>query len=237
MPMSHHDYMVHEHRAVQGGAIRAAIFGFSDGLVSNVSLILFMSAAAESSSAVLTAGVAGLLAGAMSMAAGEYGSVKAQSELIERELNIERRSLEDNPENEIDELTGIYMSRGIKPDHARAMAESVMKDPDVALEVHAREELGVDPEETGSPVGAAVSSFAAFASGALLPLIPWLVSGGTAATVASVLIGLIASAGVGVALARFTERSPWRSALRYAALAAGACVITYAIGSVFDAAV
>lgn len=236
-PANHHDYLVHDHRDVQGGAVRAAVFGFSDGLVSNVSLILFMAAAAGGAKEVLTAGIAGLLAGAMSMAAGEYGSVKAQSELVERELEIERESLAGDPDREIDELAAIYTARGIDPAHARDMAEAVMADPEVALEVHAREELGVNPAETGNPIGAAFSSFLAFGTGALFPLVPWLITDGAVAAWASVVIGLVASGAVGVVLAQFTLRPVAQSALRYAGLAAGACIVTYLIGTAFDAAI
>lgn len=229
--------MVHHHRAVQDGAARAAVFGMSDGLVSNVALILFVAAASTGGSPVVTAGVAGLLAGAISMAAGEYGSVKAQSELVERELEIERISLAEDPELETQELASIYRSRGIEADQAAQMASAVMADPEIALEVHAREELGVDPDDVGNPIAAAGSSFVSFAIGALLPLLPWFFAEGTGAMIASAAIGLTAAAAVGLILARFTKRSPVRSAMRYVLLAAGACALTWIIGSAFGAAV
>jgi len=222
--------MVHEHRAVQGGTIRAAIFGISDGLVSNVALILGVAAASSSGSPVVIAGVSGLLAGASSMAAGEYVSMKAQNELIERELAIERESLANNPAMEVRELTALYAQRGLDQDRAQELAEAVHEDPEVALEVHAREELGVNPDDIGDPVGASISSFIAFAIGAVLPLIPWFITEGTAAMIASVTIGLVAAALVGIGLARFTERSPFRTAVRQMAWAAGACTVTYVIG-------
>lgn len=236
----HHgdSHMVHRHRDVQGGTARAAVFGVSDGLVSNVALILGVAGASTDVTFVRVAGISGLLAGAISMAAGEYVSVKAQNELIERELEIERRSLAENPDQERKELAAIYRHRGVPDEHAEVMAEQVMTDPDVALDVHAREELGIDPEGLGSPVGAASSSFAAFAFGAILPVIPWLFgNGGTAAVVASVIIGMVAAAAVGVLLAVFTERSRWRTALRQVAFAAGACAATYAIGSALGVSV
>lgn len=223
--------MVHDHRDVQGGAARAAVFGVSDGLVSNVALILGVAAAGTEASTVLVAGVSGLLAGAASMAAGEYVSMKAQNELVERELEVERQSLQSNPQREVRELTHIYMSRGIEEADAAALAEAIMDDPEVALEVHAREELGVDPDSVGRPVAAAVSSFIAFAIGAILPLIPWLLSEGTAARNGSIVIGLIAAAGVGALLAWFTERSMVRTILRQVGWAVGACGLTWAIGS------
>ena len=231
------EHMVHEHRDVQGGAARAAVFGVSDGLVSNVALILGVAAAAPDGSAVLIAGVSGLLAGAASMAAGEYVSVKAQVELIERELEIERASLAERPRLETEELAAIYRSRGIEAEQARAMADAVMADPEVALEVHAREELGVDPDGGGNPLAAAASSFVAFAVGATVPLVPWFVAVGTAATVASALLGLAATTAVGVILAYFTERSAVRTAGRQVAFATAACVLTWLIGSVLGATV
>lgn len=230
-------FMVHDHRDVQGGSARAAVFGMSDGLVSNVALILGVAAASEGSDPVVIAGVSGLLAGAASMAAGEYVSMKAQNELIERELRIERESLAMNPAMEVRELSAIYVKRGLDDDRARELAEAVHEDPEVALEVHAREELGVDPDAIGDPVGASISSFIAFALGAVLPLIPWFVSDGTAAVVASVIVGVAASAIVGILLARFTERSPLRTSLRQVGFAVGACTITFAIGSLLGTTV
>ncbi|MFW2381757.1 MAG: VIT1/CCC1 transporter family protein [Acidimicrobiales bacterium] len=232
-----HSHMVHVHRDVQGGAERAAIFGVSDGLVSNVALILGVAAAAEGGSSVVIAGLSGLLAGAASMAAGEYVSMKAQAELVERELERERESLATNPGAETRELAKIYESRGVDPEQARDIAKAVMADPEVALEVHAREELGVNPDEVGNPVLASVSSFVAFAIGALLPLLPWFFTEGNTATIYSVLVGLGASAAVGVALASFTKRSAFRTAARQVILAAAACAATFAVGSLLGATV
>lgn len=229
--------MVHHHRDVQGGAARAAVFGVSDGLVSNVALITGVAAADPTGSAVLVAGVAGLLAGAASMAAGEYVSVKAQSELIERELERERISLIERPQAETNELATIYARRGIDRAQALEMAEAVMADPDVALEVHAREELGVDPSETGNPIEAAVSSFVAFAIGAIIPLVPWFGAEGRGAMVASILLGLLAAAAVGFALATFTEKSKLRTIGRQVGLGAAACGLTWIIGSLLGASI
>lgn len=229
--------MVHHHRDVQGGTARAAVFGVSDGLVSNVGLILGVAAADPQASTVIVAGAAGLLAGAVSMAAGEYVSVKAEAELVERELDIERQSLADDPHQETEELASIYMARGLDPEQARDLAGAVMSDPEVALEVHAREELGVDPDSVGDPTGAALSSFGAFSVGAILPLIPWFVTEGWGAVIASVMLGLLASAAVGWGLAHFTERSKVRTAARQVLIAAVACTVTYAIGSAVGVAV
>lgn len=234
MADTHHHgpaHLVHRHRSVSGGAARAAVFGISDGLVSNVALILGVAAAAATRSNVLIAGIAGLLAGATSMAAGEYVSMKAQAELVERELDIERASLTHQPEREIVELQTIYLQRGVDEEAALAMAEAVMRDPEVALEVHAREELGVDPAEIGQPWTAAGTSFVAFAIGALIPLLPWFFGEGTAAIVASTLLGLVSAAAVGMVLARFTERSALVTAGRQVAWAAAACTATWLIGS------
>lgn len=229
--------LVHDHRDVQGGSARAAVFGISDGLVSNVALILGVAAAGPESSTVLLAGISGLLAGAASMAAGEYVSVKAQAELIERELNIERRSIAERPRVEVHELATIYESRGIDREQAEAMALAVHEDPEVALEVHAREELGIAPEAVADARLAAISSFVAFAVGALIPLIPWFAASGSAAIVGSVVLGLAAALTVGWVLAHFTERSKVRTALRQAGLAAAACVLTWLIGSLLGATV
>jgi len=229
--------MVHNHRDVQGGTARAAVFGVSDGLVSNVALIIGVAAADTGGSAVVVAGVAGLLAGAASMAAGEYVSVKAQSELIERELDLERASIAERPALETRELAAIYAQRGIDKDSAMEMAVAVHLDPDVALEVHAREELGVDPSATGEPVLAAVSSFAAFAIGAFIPLLPWLFSDGTGALVASIVLGLVAAAGVGWALAFFTGKSKLRTIARQVLLGSAAGLLTWLIGSLLGTTV
>ena len=233
----HHHMMVHSHRDVAGGTARAVIFGISDGLVSNVALILGVAAATSEGSGVVVAGVAGLLAGAASMAAGEYVSVKAQVELIERELAIERDSIASKPKLETQELASIYRRRGVSAEHAHVIATAVMADPEVALEVHAREELGIDPDSGGgNPVAAAAGSFVAFSVGAALPLLPWFITSGVAGMVASVIIGLVAAGAVGVTLAWFTERSWIRTAIRQISLAAGACALTWVIGSLVGSA-
>lgn len=229
--------MIHRHRDVQGGWARAGVFGVSDGLVSNVALILGVAGASTDAVFVRVAGVSGLLAGAISMAAGEYVSMKAQNELVEREIEIERQSIADDPETETRELAAIYRERGIRPETAEQVALEVMADPVIALDVHTREELGVDPDGLGNPVLAAGSSFLAFVVGAFLPLVPWLLGGGNGAVVASVTIGLIAAAAVGVLLAYFTERPVWRSSTRQVLVAAGSCAATYIIGSMLGGSI
>lgn len=226
----------HHHRKVQGGAARAAVFGISDGLVSNVSLILGVAGADPAPGVVRLAGLAGLVGGAFSMAAGEYVSMRAQTELLERELELERIEIARRPESERRELAALYRQRGIAPDTAEELATELMRDPELALEVHAREELGIDPNELGSPLHAAGSSFLAFAFGALLPLAPWFVGQGTAATIASVLVGALCAVGIGLALAAFTGRSAARSAGRQLLIAGVAASVTYAVGAALGAA-
>ena len=229
--------MVHRHRDVQGGAARAAVFGISDGLVSNVALILGIAGASTDPTFVRVAGVSGLLAGAISMAAGEYVSLRAQAELVERELEIERRSIAENPEAETAELAAIYRERGLDPDHADQVAEGLMADPEVALDVHAREELGVNPTQLGNPMVASASSFGSFALGAFVPLIPWLGGGGNNAVWASVILGLSVAALVGAVLARLTERSVVRTVARQLLVVGGACGATYLIGTALGTSV
>ena len=229
--------MVHRHRDVQGGVARAAVFGISDGLVSNVALILGIAGASTDPTFVRVAGVSGLLAGAISMAASEYVSLRAQAELVERELEIERRSIAENPEAETAELAAIYRERGLDPDHADQVAEGLMADPEVALDVHAREELGVNPAQLGNPMVASASSFGSFALGAFVPLVPWLGGGGNNAVWASVILGLSVAALVGAVLARLTERSVVRTVARQLLVVGGACGATYLIGTVLGTSV
>lgn len=218
------------HRDLSGGAARAAVFGVSDGLVSNVALILGVAGASPAPGVVRLAGLAGLVAGAVSMAAGEYVSVKAQVELLERELEIERHELAHRPEKEEKELAGIYIRRGVEPRLAKELAAAMSKDADLALSTHAREELGVDPNALGDPIRAAVASFFSFAVGALLPLLPWFFTTGSGAVIASVALGAVGAIAVGVALARFTER-PWLfSASRQLLIAAVAAAVTFGVG-------
>jgi VIT1/CCC1 family predicted Fe2+/Mn2+ transporter len=232
-----HLHMVHRHRDVQGGEARAAVFGVSDGLVSNVALIVGIAGASTQGSLVRLAGISGLLAGAVSMAAGEWVSVRAQNELVERELEIERRSLAENPVAETRELAAIYRERGLRPETAAALAEEIMADPEIALDVHAREELGVDPAGAGRPLLIATTSFWAFAVGAFVPLAPWLITDGAGAVIASVILGMLAAALVGIAIAVFTERSKIRTATRQVLVAASACGATYLIGSLLGVSV
>jgi VIT1/CCC1 family predicted Fe2+/Mn2+ transporter len=220
------------HRNVQGGTARAAVFGISDGLVSNVALILGVAGASPGAGVVRLAGLAGLIGGAVSMSAGEWVSMTAQRELLERELEMEALELRRHPKDERDELVQIYRSRGIARETAEELAREMMRDPEVALETHAREELGIDPNELGSPVGAAVSSFLCFAVGALVPLISWFFTRGGLALGLSIALSAAAALAVGAALARFTGRSVARSAGRQLLVAAIPAAATFALGSI-----
>jgi len=238
-PVTHaHEYDAmphHTHRDLRGGGARAAVFGISDGLVTNVSLVLGVAGASPGGAIVRLAGVAGLIAGSFSMASGEYISMTAQRELMERELEVERRSLHRSPEGEAAELRAMYVDRGIDPSVATEMANEVMQDPELALETHAREELGISTQNLGSPWQAAAASFVTFAIGAFIPLAPWLFTSGTAAIVLSVVLGAVASLAVGVVLARFTERPAVVSALRQLAVTAIAAAVTFGIGRAIGA--
>jgi len=220
------------HRDVQRGTLRAAVFGVSDGLTTNIALILGVAAAARAASFVRLAGLAGLVAGACSMAAGEYLSMRAQAELLEYELRREADELRAQPDYEHRELAAIYRRRGLPQDLAHAVAAALMREPAQALETHAREELGFHPDRLGSPVGAAGSSFACFAVGALLPLLPWLWLGGSAAILASVLVGAVAALAVGAAVGYATGRCPLHAAARQLALTAAASGVTVLVGHV-----
>ena len=218
------------HRDIQGGAARAAVLGVSDGLVTNVSLILGVAGANTSAGTVRLTGIAGLLAGAFSMAAGEYVSMRAQTELLQRELEMEEVELRRVPEKEHDELAQLYQSRGIEPGVADEMAGELMRTPELALQTHAREELGVNPDELGNPYKAASTSAASFAVGAVVPLLPWFVTQGAAAVVASLVLGALAALAIGFALARFTGRSMVRTMVRQLTVTVMAAAVTFLVG-------
>jgi VIT1/CCC1 family predicted Fe2+/Mn2+ transporter len=207
------------------------VFGVSDGLVSNVGLILGVAGADPAPGVVRLAGLAGLIAGAVSMAAGEYNSMRVQTELLQRELDLERRELRRNPHVETVELAQLYQSRGVDPDRARELAEHMMSDPEIALQTHAREELGIDPDELGSPKGAATSSFFAFCAGAIVPLLPWFFIGHGSAIALSLILAIAAAVGIGVTVARFTGRAPWFAIGRQVLFTLVPAAVTFAIGS------
>jgi vacuolar iron transporter family protein len=219
-----------EHRDVSGGWLRPAVFGAMDGLVTNVSLIAGVGGGGGSHQAIVLTGLAGLAAGAFSMAAGEFVSMQAQRELFQRELDVERRALKDSPHQERAELVEIYKDRGIDPTVAQDLVAEVMQDPELALETHAREELGIDPGALGRPFQAAGASFAAFAGGAFVPLLPWLLSSGAAATIASIAAAAVVALATGALLGALSNRPRWRSAVRQLVIGAVAAGVTYGIG-------
>ncbi len=225
------------HRDISGGGARAAVFGISDGLLSNVSLILGVAGAHPGSKTIIIAGLAGLVAGAFSMGIGEFISMGAQRELFERELRLEARELEERPDAETRELAQIYMERGLPNELAREVATYLMKDPKTALQVHAQEELGVSPDSIGSPIEASLASFFAFAVGALVPLVSWFFLSGTTAILASVGFSALATIAVGGGLALLTGRNVAKSALRQLVLSAAAATITYSIGHLLGTAI
>jgi VIT1/CCC1 family predicted Fe2+/Mn2+ transporter len=219
------------HRSVGGGNLRAAIFGVNDGLVSNASLILGVVGASASTGTVLATGIAGLLAGALSMAAGEYVSVRSQRELFEYQIGLESDELKKYPEAEAEELALIYIARGMPADQAREFAHKLVKNPTQALDVLAREELGLNPDDLGSPIGAAVFSFSAFTVGALVPLVPFF-AGSALPQAAYLGTGLAAAGlfGTGAAMSLFTGRNPWAGGARMLGIGALAGATVFAIG-------
>jgi VIT1/CCC1 family predicted Fe2+/Mn2+ transporter len=221
------------HRTGGGGTLRASIFGVSDGLVSNTALVMGFAGAGTEGKFVLLAGVAGLLAGAFSMAAGEYVSMRAQRELFERQIEMERSELESAPEEERAELELIYRAKGLPPEEAAAMARRLMETPEVALDTLVREELGLDPAALGSPWGAALGSFAAFALGALAPVVPFFFSASADLpfVVASAALSGLALFAVGAALSLFTGRNPLLSGGRQLVIGAGAAALTFGLGA------
>ena len=220
------------HRTSRSGTLRAVIFGVSDGLVSNLSLVMGVAGASSASPRfVLLAGVAGLLAGAFSMAAGEYISMQSQRELFERQIELERAEMEAMPEEEEAELAAAYRAKGFARDEATRIAHRLFQDPEAALDILVREELGLDPDELGSPWGAASGSMISFALGAAVPVIPFLFGGGLAITAISLAASLLALFAVGAGVSMLTGRSLVFSGLRQLGIGLGAAIVTYLIGS------
>ncbi|HYT86095.1 MAG TPA: VIT1/CCC1 transporter family protein [Burkholderiales bacterium] len=213
-----------------GGNLRAAVFGINDGLVSNLSLILGVAGASSNTGFILLSGIAGLLAGAFSMAAGEYVSVRSQREMYEHQIGLEQAELDEYPDEEAEELALIYAARGMNREDAHALATRTIADPRLALDTLAREELGLNPEDLGSPWGAALSSFFAFGVGALVPLAPFLIARAEGALIAAVAVTGAALFGVGAVISLFTGRSAVRDGLRMLAIGGGAGTVTYLVG-------
>jgi len=228
------------HRAGRSGTLRAVIFGVSDGLVSNLALVMGVAgagAAVGEDRFILLAGIAGLLAGAFSMAAGEYISMQSQRELFERQISLERAELEAMPEEEEAELAAVYRAKGFTPEEARTIAKRMFVDPEHALDTLVREELGLDPDELGSAWGAAFGSFVAFALGAIVPVVPYLFGSGAAAFWIAIVASLGALFLVGAGVSLLTGRSLPFSGARQVGIGAAAAVVTYFVGTAIGVSV
>jgi vacuolar iron transporter family protein len=223
------------HRGDRSGALRAGVFGISDGLVSNTALVMGFAGSGVSRTVTLLAGVAGLLAGAFSMAAGEYVSMSSQREMYQREIELERTELEEKPEEEHAELVLIYRAKGLSRADAERLATKIMSDRSVALDTLAREELGLDPGELGSPWSAAASSLLAFALGAFVVVVPYLAGSGTAALATAIGLALAAMFGVGASIGALNGRNAVRSGLRQVIAGALAAAVTFGVGHLIGA--
>lgn len=226
------------HRGGGGNALRAAVLGANDGLVSNLSLVMGVAGAAANSRTILVTGLAGLVAGACSMAMGEWLSVNSAREMTQRQIDTEASELEEAPEMEREELVLIYQSKGLDEQAARATAEKIFESPDAALDTLAREELGVDPDELGgSPWAAAISSFCLFATGAIFPVIAYAFTSGVEALALSLTFSGIALVVIGAATTLFTGRPVIFSSLRQLAIGFGAAAITFGVGRLVGATI
>jgi len=219
------------HRTTGGNALRAAVLGANDGLVSNLSLVMGVAGAALDNRTVLITGLAGLLAGAISMALGEWLSVQSARELYGHQIEVEAEEISQAPEEEAEELALIYEARGLAPEQARALAQQILADPKSALDTLAREELGVDPKELGgSAWEAALTSFVLFALGAIFPVLPFAFFSGFAAVIASIAFSVLALFGLGAVITLFTGRSVLYSGLRMVIFGLLAAAVTFGIG-------
>jgi VIT1/CCC1 family predicted Fe2+/Mn2+ transporter len=220
------------HRGDRSGALRAAVFGINDGLVSNASLVMGFAGSGAASTVILFAGLAGLLAGAFSMAAGEYISMRSQKEAYEREINLEAIELRDDPEAEAEELALIYRAKGLDSQQATQVAAAIMRDRDAALDTMAREELGLDPGQLGSPWTAALSSLLAFALGAIVVVLPYLFGSGHAALILAIALAGLALFAVGAAIGTLNGRGAVRSGARQLLVGGAAALLVFGIGHV-----
>jgi vacuolar iron transporter family protein len=220
------------HRSGRSGTIRASIFGISDGLLSNLSLVMGIAGASHQGGVILLAGIAGLLGGSFSMAAGEYISMQSQRELFQRQIELEEAELEAMPEEEQKELAALYVAKGFSHDEAERIAARMFADPKTALDALVREELGLDPDELGSPWGAAGGSFLSFCVGAAIPVSPYLFGSGSVVFFVSLGMSLVALFGVGAAVSLLTGRSALFSGFRQLGIGIAAASVTYAVGSV-----
>ena len=218
------------HVTAHSGGLRAAVFGVNDGLLSNFSLVMGFAGAEAKPEYILLAGVAGLLAGSFSMAAGEYVSVRAQREVYEQQIAMEKEELEMSPKEEEEELALIYQAKGLPVQEATHLARRIIENPRIAIDTLAREELGLDPAALGSPWIAAVSSFFAFVVGAFVPVAPYLFTSGAIARYTSAALSLLAMFGIGALISIFTARGPFRSGLRMLGIGILVSTITYLVG-------
>lgn len=225
------------HSQEYGGSLRAAVFGVNDGLISNFGLVMGIAGTSAEPRFVLLAGLAGLLAGAFSMAAGEYVSVRSQRELYEQQLALEAQELEASPEEEQEELALIYQAKGIAAEQANDLARQILSNPDTAIETLAREELGLDPDSLGSPWMAALSSFVAFAIGAVIPVVPYLLIRNSNALMVSAIACGISLFLVGALISLFTGRNMAYSGFRMVGIGALAASITFAVGKLLGVSV
>ena len=223
------------HRGDRSGALRAGVFGISDGLVSNTALVMGFAGSGTSRTVTLLAGVAGLLAGSFSMAAGEYVSMSSQREMYQREIALEEAELDEKPDEERSELVLIYRAKGLSRPEAERLADRILSNREVALDTLAREELGLDPDELGSPWFAAISSLLAFAVGAFVVVAPYLAGSGLAALFTAIGLALVAMFAVGASIGALNGRSAMRSGLRQVFVGALAAAVTYGVGHLIGA--
>lgn len=233
-PPSHKE---HNRNGAQSGTLRAAVFGVNDGLVSNLSLVMGIAGANVDSKFVLLAGLAGLLAGAFSMGAGEYVSMLVQREVFEKLIETEKLEQLTLPEEERKELQDIYERKGIPREEAIKLSETIMSDKKLALETHIREELGLNPDELGSPSGAAISSFLAFVGGAVIPVLPYIFLNGMKAFILSIILSGCGLLTVGAALSFVTGRGWFYSSLRMLFIGGSAAAVTYLVGYLFGVSI
>ena len=219
------------------GSLRAAILGVNDGLVSNFSLVMGVAGGTDDADIVLLAGVAGLLAGALSMAAGEYVSVRSQRDVYEHQIRVEAAELEEWPEEKRDELVLIYQAKGLTRGEARRVADRIIAQPDVALDTMAREKLGLVPSLFGSPWGAAISSFLAFVTGAVVPVFPYFFGSGSLVLGLSAAGSAMALAIVGAAVAASSSRNIAWGSLRMLLAGGLAAAVTFGVGSLIGGAI
>jgi VIT1/CCC1 family predicted Fe2+/Mn2+ transporter len=226
------------HETRGASVVRPVVFGATDGLVCNLSLIMGVAgAASEDPHSIVIAGIAGLLAGGFSMAVGEYISVQSQRELLDYQIDLQRLQLHQTPEQEHDILCEIYEAKGLSPAEAELIVKKIMRDPERAIDTFVREEIGLSAETMGSPIAAGVGSMCAFSVGAIVPLVPFLLTTGGVAFAVSIGASVAALFAIGLAVSRLTHRQALRTGLRQAGLGAAAAAVTYGIGLLLGTAV